>query len=154
MRTEAGPEGEARAMRTEARPEGEATEARPDGEARAMRTEARPEGEARAMRTEAHPGGEARPMRTEAGPAGEGRAMRTEARPGGEARTSSALASFARLAARACKPRHQTPGSLRLGLLVSLLLSVAAPALAQRPNQAEDESAALVEEGRAALKRG
>jgi tetratricopeptide (TPR) repeat protein len=39
-------------------------------------------------------------------------------------------------------------------LIVAAVLVAAAPAAAQRPNQAEDESAALVDEGRTALKKG
>lgn len=38
--------------------------------------------------------------------------------------------------------------------LIAILCGLVAPALAQRPNQAEDESAAFVEEGRQALRRG
>jgi len=40
------------------------------------------------------------------------------------------------------------------GLLVALALVAATPARAQRPNQGEDDSAALVDEGRAALREG
>ncbi|MGE0404532.1 MAG: tetratricopeptide repeat protein, partial [Kofleriaceae bacterium] len=43
--------------------------------------------------------------------------------------------------------------TLRYALLAATMI-VATPVLAQRPNQGEDESAALVAEGRAALKRG
>lgn len=39
-------------------------------------------------------------------------------------------------------------------LVFTAILLAAVPAIAQRPNQAEDESAALVDEGRAALKKG
>ncbi|HEU0035344.1 MAG TPA: tetratricopeptide repeat protein [Kofleriaceae bacterium] len=41
-----------------------------------------------------------------------------------------------------------------IAILVVAILAIAVPAHAQRPNQGEDESAALVAEGRAALKRG
>ncbi len=44
--------------------------------------------------------------------------------------------------------------AMRTRWLVVAVLACAAPALAQRPNQGEDESAALVDEGRAALKKG
>lgn len=43
---------------------------------------------------------------------------------------------------------------MRTRWLVVAVLACATPALAQRPNQGEDESAALVDEGRAALKKG
>ncbi|MEO7092953.1 MAG: tetratricopeptide repeat protein [Polyangiales bacterium] len=43
---------------------------------------------------------------------------------------------------------------MRTRWLVAAVLACAAPALAQRPNQGEDESAALVAEGRTALKKG
>ncbi|GEM_PF-1849100 len=43
---------------------------------------------------------------------------------------------------------------MKLALLVSLVSLVSPTAYAQRPNQAEDESTAFVEEGRAALKQG
>ncbi len=46
------------------------------------------------------------------------------------------------------------PTRTTIALLVVSLLASAAPALAQRPNQGEDESAALVDEGRTALKKG
>lgn len=39
-------------------------------------------------------------------------------------------------------------------IAISILLALAAPAAAQRPNQGEDESAAFVEEGRTALRAG
>jgi tetratricopeptide (TPR) repeat protein len=39
-----------------------------------------------------------------------------------------------------------------LGILIVMLVALAVPAHAQRPGQGEDESAALVDEGRAALK--
>lgn len=39
-------------------------------------------------------------------------------------------------------------------IAISVLLALVAPAAAQRPNQAEDESAAFVEEGRTALRAG
>jgi tetratricopeptide (TPR) repeat protein len=39
-------------------------------------------------------------------------------------------------------------------ILAAAVLACATPALAQRPNQGEDESAALVDEGRTALKKG
>src|SRR5258708_38434258 len=40
----------------------------------------------------------------------------------------------------------------RLAALTSVALALATPAFAQRPNAGEDDSAALVEEGRAALR--
>jgi Tfp pilus assembly protein PilF len=43
---------------------------------------------------------------------------------------------------------------MRTNALVLALVSAATAAHAQRPNQGEDESAALVTEGRAAVKRG
>ncbi|MDQ3296996.1 MAG: tetratricopeptide repeat protein, partial [Myxococcota bacterium] len=43
---------------------------------------------------------------------------------------------------------------LRTAFVIVAMLVAAAPANAQRPNQGEDESAALVDEGRAALRRG
>ena len=42
----------------------------------------------------------------------------------------------------------------RTGLAIVAMLALAVPAWAQRPNQGEDESAALVDEGREALKKG
>src|SRR4051812_39887273 len=44
--------------------------------------------------------------------------------------------------------------AMRTSLAMAAVLAVAMPAMAQRPNQGEDESAALVDEGRAALKKG
>src|SRR3954470_13589175 len=43
---------------------------------------------------------------------------------------------------------------MRTDAALVVLLALATPALAQRPNQGEDESAGFVEEGRAALRRG
>ena len=43
---------------------------------------------------------------------------------------------------------------MRTRAALVLLLAIATPALAQRPNQAEDESAGFVDEGRTALRRG
>ena len=43
--------------------------------------------------------------------------------------------------------------AMRTSALI-VMLAIAAPAFAQRPNQGEDESATFVEEGRAALRRG
>ena len=43
---------------------------------------------------------------------------------------------------------------LLFAFVAASIVSSAAPALAQRPNQGEDESAALVDEGRTALKKG
>lgn len=44
--------------------------------------------------------------------------------------------------------------AMRTRWILAAVLACATPALAQRPNQGEDESAALVAEGRAALKQG
>ncbi len=44
--------------------------------------------------------------------------------------------------------------AMRTRWILAAVLACATPALAQRPNQGEDESAALVAEGRAALKKG
>ncbi len=52
----------------------------------------------------------------------------------------------------AMRTENRTRGRVRLFAFV--LLVCASTAMAQRPNQGEDESAALVDEGRAALKKG
>lgn len=51
------------------------------------------------------------------------------------------------------RARARARGTWHVHVFVAVL-AVSAPALAQRPNQAEDESATFVEQGRASLKRG
>ena len=56
--------------------------------------------------------------------------------------------------ARATRLGNRAGRSVKLALLTLTLVLAAAPALAQRPNQGDDESAAFVDEGRTALKKG